>query len=341
MNLSLFIFVIMVSALLSNSIQAQEKLVPFKGRILAPPPTQRQARPTDSNTYSCKIAGLNLPKDTVVFAAGAYSGYPLDRQIDQSGHAATQMDITVNSKLPVALLLGAYEPTIWNIGWTEKTKIVAIFAGGYHRQILAGLKSDTPSLASYLEENGPCGRSYFYLAPDQLSKINEISKSIFGKTVDTAFAAKDGVAIVGDPLSGNEKIFTSDWKKIDSFFDANAPLAGKAGLEDAVKKGLIRQATDADTELVMTALEKEKGPPSTTKLVGMESPKRMLYPIGPNGAYTVLKKFTYPTGLFGGNSAAFIILKGIPTPDGTPGHSIVFDLNKSPICQGPICRINN
>lgn len=45
-------------------------------------------------------------------------GRELSFQIDQSGHQATQFDITVNSpEQPVALILGAYEPTVWNIGW--------------------------------------------------------------------------------------------------------------------------------------------------------------------------------------------------------------------------------
>ena len=60
-----------------------------------------------------------------VFASGGYSGRTLDFQIDQSGHQATQFDVVVNSPTkPAVLMLGAYEPSIWNISWTPKTKIV-------------------------------------------------------------------------------------------------------------------------------------------------------------------------------------------------------------------------
>ena len=41
----------------------------------------------------------------------------------------------------------------------------------------------------------------------------------------------------------------------------------------------------------------------------------------------VLKAFTFPAGLYGGNLAHFVVPKGVPTPTGNPGHSMVVDLN--------------
>ena len=72
-------------------------------------------------------------------AAGSYSGRLVPFQIDQSGHQATQFDIGVHADKPVALLLSAYAPTIWSLGWTQNTRIVAVFATGYHCQAVAGL----------------------------------------------------------------------------------------------------------------------------------------------------------------------------------------------------------
>jgi len=40
--------------------------------------------------------------------------------------------VAVNQRgTPVVLMLGAYEPTVWNIGWTQGTQIVAVMASGY------------------------------------------------------------------------------------------------------------------------------------------------------------------------------------------------------------------
>ncbi|SHM73065.1 hypothetical protein SAMN02787076_02048 [Rhizobacter sp. OV335] len=47
----------------------------------------------------------------------------------------------------------------------------------------------------------------------------------------------------------------------------------------------------------------------------------------------------FPEGLYGGNSAAFVVPVGTPAPTGNPGHITVHDLNKpSSTCQGPMCR---
>jgi hypothetical protein len=60
-------------------------------------------------------------------------------------------------------------------------------------------------------------------------------------------------------------------------------------------------------------------------------------PFGPQGVYTVLGKMSYPDGLFGGHSVAFIIPAGIPTPEGNPGHNAVYYLNDGS-CSGAMCQ---
>ena len=115
-----------------------DDLVPFAGRV------------SDSPSESvCKVSGFSAPADFKIYAAGAYSGRDLDYQIDQSGHQATRIDVAVNdAKNPVVLMLGAYEPTVWNIGWSPRTRIAAVLIGGYHRQVVAGLPENTPVLIS-------------------------------------------------------------------------------------------------------------------------------------------------------------------------------------------------
>ena len=72
----------------------------------------------------CEIPNLKLPQEFTVFAAGAPSGRRIGFQIDQSGMNSTQIDVTVNYiKKPVILMLGSYDPTIWNIQWTLGTRV--------------------------------------------------------------------------------------------------------------------------------------------------------------------------------------------------------------------------
>lgn len=283
----------------------------------------------------CGFADSKLPEQFSVFAAGAYSGRKIAFQIDQSGHEGTQIDVAVNSPgKPVVLMLGAYEPTIWNIGWSRQTRIAAVLVGGYHRQAVAGLEQGTPVLNSSYDNKGPCG--YFYVTADNLAPLNPLSKRVFGRAVDMVFPATNGKVVIGEPLPAGAALVTSGAITPESFRDKTAPIAGPAGLEDAVRKGLLRKATAADAE-------------AWSEAVLQNNPQRDLPPVAGQGvprppkpglfnAYVVLKPFTYPSGLYGGHSATFLIPKGVPKPEGNSGHSSVYDFNTLN-CQGALCGV--
>jgi hypothetical protein len=280
----------------------------------------------------CGFPGLKLPANVSVIAAGAYSGRKISYQIDQSGHEGTQIDVTINNPdKPVVLMLGAYEPTIWNVSWSRTTKILAVLIGGYHRQAVAGLDKSTPLLVSSYDNKGPCG--FFYVTPDDQASLNPLSQQVFGRTVDSVYYAINGVVEVGKPMGGVAPIQSADTTP-ESFYDKNAPIAGPAGLEAAVRIGLLRKATLADAEAWDEALTKNSPQRSVPTVAGDVVPKAPTRPFF-NG-YVVLQPFTYPSGLFGGHSAQFLIPRGVPKPSGDPGHSAVYDFN-SLVCQGALC----
>jgi len=140
--------------------------------------------------------------------------------------------------------------------------------------------------------------------------------------------------LVGEPLAAGAALVTSGAITPESFHDRTAPIAGPAGLADAVRKGLLRKATAADAE-------------AWSEAVMQNNPQRDLPPVAGKGvprppkpglfnAYVVLEPFTYPSGLYGGNSATFLIPRGVPKPAGNPGHSSVYDFNTLN-CQGVQC----
>jgi hypothetical protein len=49
------------------------------------------------------------------------------------------------------------DPSIWNIGWTRGTRILAVLVSGYHRQVVAGLEPQVPTLQSTFSNKGECG----------------------------------------------------------------------------------------------------------------------------------------------------------------------------------------
>lgn len=314
--------------LIASASSAKEKLQEFK--FDAP-----QSALPSSTPVTCAYKDFKVPEEMVVYAAGSYSGREMPFQIDQSGHQATQFDLAVNSTLrPVALILAAYEPTVWNIGWTKDTKIAAVFVSGYHRQVLAGLDPEVPVLNSSYDNRGPCG--YFYIGKEQNAELNPLSRRLFGQPVDLVYVGeKSGNILIGEPLSADAKLVTSTATPPDSFQDKNAPLAGQAGIEDALSKGLLRAATDEDAQAWVNAKVASEPKRDVPPVAGVGIPR----PAAPTlfNAYVVLKDFTYPAGLYGGNSATFFIPKGVPAPKGQPGHSAVYDFN-SLRCVGALCQ---
>jgi uncharacterized protein len=274
-----------------------------------------------------------ISDDTLIYAGGSYSGKKINFQIDQSGHQATRFEVIVNSPdKPVALILGAYEPSIWNIAWTQGTQISAVVATGYHRQVVAGLPKDIPILISSYDNRGPCG--YLYVAEKNLKKINPFSIKVFNKKVTLVHYASKGSLVIGNQINQNDKLFTSKDTQPGDFFDKSTPLAGEAGLKDLIRQGLIRRATTKDFEKwgqLKADMHKEELPPVASGATSATFKPRSFH----NG-YVILTQVTIPAGLYGGNAATFFIAKGAPYPKGKLGHSTLYDFNTMS-CSGTGC----
>jgi hypothetical protein len=317
-----------VSMLVStNALSASQGLKPFEFS------TEGTQSSNVTQNLACGFPELATSIDYAVFAAGAYSGRKLPFQIDQSGHQATQIDVAVNSpNKPLVLMLGAYEPTVWNIGWSKNTKILAVLISGYHRQTVAGLEKSTPQLISSADNHGPCG--YFYVTESTLQRLNPMARRVFGRSVNMTFPAENGRVVIGEALQKDTKLVTSADISPADFYAKDAPMAGPAGLEDAVRKGLLRKATEKDADLwveliIQNSAQQDIPPIANTALLKPPTPRI-------DNAYVVLKAFTYPAGLYGGRSATFMIPKGVPRPIGNPGHSAIYDFNTLK-CEGGQC----
>lgn len=296
----------------------------------------------------CGFPDVQFPEDTVVLAAGGLGGKETDFQIDQSGYYSTQIDVVVNYPgKPVALMLGASVPTIWNIRWTEGTNIVAVFASGYHRQRVAGIETGTPLLISSYEDKGPCSTSAFsheklnlhesFVASFQYGQVTNVSQAtneqkisqiLYSRPISRIFSVRDkeGKVLIGDTLGASQLLLTSTATPPKSFYDKNSPLAGQAALEQAVRNKILRRATLTDAEKWIKALKRK---------YALQSRQPPDIPPDLNNAYVVLKQFTYPAGLYGGHSATFYIPEGIPQPSGNLGHSKIYDLNSISLeCRG-------
>lgn len=245
------------------------------------------------------------------------------------------MDVAVNQRdAPVVLMLGSYEPTVWSIGWTPGTRILAVLVSGYHRQVITGLPASAPVLVSTYDNHGACG--YFYVTPEKATKLNPISRRVFGRPVDMLYPARNGQVVVGTPLAAGVALVTDGAAKPASAFRLpNSQLAGPAGLEQAVRDGFLREADSSDAAAWQAALRARPGrttdaPPIAGGAPPARAPRMFR-------AYVVLKAYTFPAGLYGANSATFFVPKGVPRPTGQAGHSTVYDFNIVG-CAGVMCR---
>ena len=300
------------------------------GNALAQPTASKLQRfefsSKDMAPAACALPDLSRG-DFKVLAAGEYGGQRSGIQIDQSGHEATRIDVAVNSTdKPVVLILGAYEPTIWNIGWSSGTQIVGVYVSGYHRQAVMGLPRGTPMLNSSYDNRGPCG--YFYVESDSPDALKPFAMRVFGRPVDRVYTSRKGKVVMGDMIDERIRLVTSADFSLASLREASTPLAGEAGLRKAVRDGVLRLATPADVLKWDTARKAaiEGGRPPAE---GNKGPARREI----HNAYVVLKRFSVPTGLYGDAAATFFVPKGVPLPTGNLGHSVLLDFN-SMSCRG-------
>lgn len=304
-------------ATVSGGESSSTQLVAFKGVVPA-----KHVAPIAAPAV-CSFEGAYFPAETEVMYAGIYGGRALGFQIDRSGHEARQIDVTVNYDKPVALMLAAYEPTVWNIGWTKNTKIVAVHVNGYHNQVIAGIPQETPTLASVITFHGPCPE---ILELDRKHDgLARTSFKLFGKNVSQRYIIESNAVLIGNPLREGDDIVTSNWKTVESYRDDKTPLAGLPAIKEAVAKGILREPTEDDIKFLRAEM-----------LNNHPGEKAIL----PGNPYLVLKDFTCPEGLYGANSVNFIIMKGVNRPTGNCGHADFYDLNKTPVCEGSHCVTN-
>lgn len=290
------------------------------------------AQPPETPPSECVLPMPATGEPAKVFAAGAYGGRDLGFQIDQSGNEAGRIDVAVNHPgAPVILMLGSYDPTIWHVGWSRGTRIAAVLIGGYHRQVVTGLPKDVPVLISTYDNKGPCG--YFYVSAERAQTLNPIARRAFGRPVDMVYLAQKGRVLVGDALGDAGGLITDAGARSDeSFRIADAQLAGEAGLAYAESRGWVRKASQADANAWLAARSAQ--PKADVPPIAGGRPAGH---ISLHNGYVVLKAFTLPEGLYGAHSGTFFVPKGVPRPQGTLGHSTLYDFNTL-TCTGAGCE---
>lgn len=272
----------------------------------------------------------SLPSDATVYAVGTYRGtVPVDAELDDSGHAVSQVDVVVNKpNQSVVLVLTAYDPVVWRVGLTKDTKIAGILVSGYHGQALIGVDKNTPHSISSYHRKGRFPYFYASKASPRLTKMNAAVNRLIGHEIERFYNRPtdgDGVFYIGDKPTNKEAIAYSDDLKIENYVKPDRPPVG-VPLDVLVEEKKLRLATDADIEAWVDEASK--------KYKRFNPDLRVSTRMRVGRTYVVLDKVRLPNGLFGAHSRSFIIPNDVPLPKGPRCHNTFYKMNGTAIGPG-------
>ncbi|MHB8099094.1 MAG: WD40 repeat domain-containing protein [Sulfuricurvum sp.] len=149
-----------------------------------------------------------FPKDMMVIAATG-GGIESNYRIGEKAKKAAICRVIVNSpKKSVALLLQTSMETIWNISWTEGTKIEAVFLMSNYTQEVSGLQKTTPISITFNNKEYVCEN--IEVNEKNRSKINLLSNQLFHQNVDSIYSKRSAYLHIGDPIADQEVLYTSE-----------------------------------------------------------------------------------------------------------------------------------
>jgi hypothetical protein len=229
-----------------------------KGRLYTktpPPPVPPQAKfPEPPPPPPCEFRGLSLPPNFKVFAAeGGDGGKSLDFALDGTGRTR-QIDVGVNADVPVVLFLSSRASTVWNIGWTRRTRIAAVFVSGFNAQRVAGVTSDTPVM---IVTRGSSSCPDAFINENRNIPANALSRRFFAKPIDGIFPSVKGRILIGNPPAPGAEWVTSDWHPVSYFAKEIRPVAPDREITEAMLRGDAHLATADEMEMAARFFEKK------------------------------------------------------------------------------------
>ncbi len=290
----------------------------------------------------CGFPDLAIPPEAKIYAVGGYrGGRNLGWKIGHSHQTASLSKVVVNSPdEPVVLMLGAYDPTIWEVGWTEGTVILAVLVSGYETQGLSGLPPHIPTLVSSVADRGPCPSFFISAKPEQRQQADELALKAFQRRPDEYLKSADVEYVVaGRPLAAGQKAFVAQALVREDFELPGAGLTGRAALEASLRAGLIRPATATEMNrwrVIRTSLRR-----TVARVEGLPEPPPPaddygLAGLNADNAFVIVddQKFYCPEGL--PELITLFLPAGLRAPQGRLELCRLFFLDDGR-CRGQAC----
>lgn len=282
-------------------------------------------------SYRCR---LTVPENAEVLAYGVYHG-GVTTQWNLNGDLGSEAH-EVAVRLPdgtkdAVLVLTAYKPVIWIMAPETISRVRGVLLSGYSSQAIANLPEAVPLISTSYEhrEQSPC-RKYAYAfkrsgdrAGGNFTILDTFVRDVTGRNIDRFFSAYTTKAF---PL-GNRRPHPALSGAIRSVSEVDKPdiPPGRAGIQELVRRGMLRVAIEADiVEWLQAAtrrnLVRDQGPVPRSD-------------VHEHSLYTALRNFRIPKGLYGNRSIGLIIPADVTKIHNPGSHTTFYD-----IADGTRCR---
>ncbi len=307
---------------------------------------------------------FEVMKDSIFVVFGAYEGTSLSSVAvagqDTTTHAATLM--IEEGQTPITLVVASYSPMIWRFtGATSRLAKVIISGRSIENgegKVAAAVSGVDRSKVTFLAA-GECF-NYFHdpkssealIAKAVLHKITgkkpdallggyeiDVVKLPSGKGVEQDLSEERKQALVTE--SGTQHYTVGKDGKLAPVSAAPERGAFAGGAEGELFRFNPTGIMDFKPDELVTNVKPERYAvlPEHAGLMQLQAEGKIDPMPGDRGGWKVKAKIRFPAGLAGAHSTSFFLPKGVPEPEGAPGHSCVFSeekaayLGESSICS--------
>ena len=308
---------------------------------------QQSRNSTGGNVSVENCPALAVPEKSKLVFLSTYEGASLSTVSLAGQDEVTQvaaLDIEAGNE-PLTLVISSYNAIIWKFtGATDR--IAKVYVGSSRvnstdGKSAAGITGLAKDKVGFLTGRRCLGRFSEAQSSEAIVASARIAK-LAGRPVDTLLAAYSSNVIhlpSGEGAKPNESNGNSNGLTIIDgskriIIGANGELkveatdAGKNGGLNWIKREMLRFSPGGVQSINIKDVVSEAKPevygvlPQQAGLLQLASEGK-IKSTGGNG-FLILQKIRYPAGLAGAHSVKFILSKGVPVPDGDPGHSCVF-----------------
>ncbi len=280
--------------------------------------------PREFAQTTCKFDSVqNLPE---VAAYGAYEGkLPLPAGIGSSPNEAYVIPIVGPAKGPHrVLLLTSYEAAIWDFSRAPVGRIDAVVVSGFYDQAVVNLPLDIPVHFTSQQNISGCGRIGFYHGDGQ--EVGQRFQEATGLRVTSLNGSYTVEALRLDaeltPVRASPPKQYRDLRAVVPVV-AEEIAPGERGISQLIAQKKLRPATEADVS-------------RWNELAGKKGSTAVRAWHSQNHTFVVLAPMRIPRGMFGANSAVFLIEAGVPDPVDPGSHNSYFRLGDGS-CYGSPC----